>query len=232
MAVMFSGVKSIRPLPFASDWSTLKELLSTHEERAIKTEGALWSPVQYYTGALRGSSGVRFVESFVVDMDGEGFEKAKLDGLEWFAYSTHSHRVDDPRYHLVLPLAERVPASLWRAVWHELHERLGLAGDPATKDVGRIYFLPQHAPGERFEFHEGSGALLDVDFSYEVSDLPRQKARSSQRRLAGAGWGMMSEAWWDQPADVSRYIALEGKERYQLMLKDFRALMSEGKDLA
>ena len=46
-----------------------------------------------------------------------------------------------PHYHLVLPLAEKVPASLWRVVWQELHDRIGLVGDPQTKDPARIFYL-------------------------------------------------------------------------------------------
>ena len=96
MAVLFKNVKSIYPKPLASSWEQLKELLSFHEENAVKAAGALWSPVEYDQGTTRGNRNVRFVEALVVDMDGEAFDEARLDGLEWFAYSTYSHRLDDP----------------------------------------------------------------------------------------------------------------------------------------
>jgi putative DNA primase/helicase len=228
MAVLFANTKSIYPKPLASSWQQLKELLSFHEENAVKVAGALWSPVEYDQGTTRGNRNVRFVEALVVDMDGEAFDEARLDGLEWFAYSTYSHRLDDPHYHLVLPLAEKVPASLWRVVWAELHDRIGLVGDPQTKDPARIFYLPQHAPDQPFEFHEGHGVLLDSSFRLDVEVAsnpvsPRSK-QVRQPRARRAGAEMMSEAWWDAPVDISRWDGLSGKALYSAMLDEFVAL--------
>jgi putative DNA primase/helicase len=228
MAVLFKNVKSIYPKPLASSWVQLKELLSFHEENPVKQAGALWSPVEYDPGTTRGNRNVRFVEALVVDMDGEAFDDARLDGLEWFAYSTYSHRLDDPHYHLVLPLAEKVPASLWRAVWGELHERINLRGDEATKDPARIFYLPQHAPDAVFEFHEGHGALLDSSFTLDVEVAsnpvsPRAK-QVRQPRTRRAGAEMMSDAWWDAPVDISRWDGLSGKALYSAMRSEFAAL--------
>lgn len=228
MAVLFKNVKSIYPKPLASSWDDLKALLSFHEENAVKQAGSLWSPVEYDAGTTRGNRNVRFVEALVVDMDGEAFDNARLDGLEWFAYSTYSHRLDDPHYHLVLPLAERVPASLWRVVWAELHERIGLIGDPQTKDPARIFYLPQHAPDQPFEFHEGHGALLDSSFTLDVEIAPNpvapraRQARQLRQRRAGAE--MLSEDWWNAPVDISRWDGLTGKALYGAMLDEFVAL--------
>jgi putative DNA primase/helicase len=228
MAILFKNVKSIYPKPLASSWEQLKELLSFHEENSVKQAGALWSPVEYDSGTTRGNNNVRFVEALVVDMDGEAFDHARLDGLEWFAYSTYSHRLDDPHYHLVLPLAEKVPASLWRVVWEELHQRINLRGDEATKDPARIFYLPQHAPDQPFEFHEGHGELLDSSLKLDVEPVinpvsPRSKqVRQPRQRRAGAE--MMSEAWWNAPVDISRWDGLSDAELYSAMLNEFRAL--------
>ena len=86
MAVLFKSVKSVYPRRIASDWAGLKELLAFHEENPCKQDGALWSPVEYYPGTTRGNRNVRFVEALVVDMDGDGFDECRLDGLEWFAF--------------------------------------------------------------------------------------------------------------------------------------------------
>lgn len=227
MAVWFSSVKAVQPQPLASSWSQLKELLSFHEENEVKSAGALWSPVTYYENTTRGNRNVRFVESLVVDLDGSSFESARLDGLEWFAYSTYSHRLDDPHYHLVLPLAERVPAGLWRAVWLEMVERLNLPADPQTKDPARLFYLPQHAPDAPFDFHEGSGVLLDTSFDWDdvhSSQPVVHQARNNRRVRAGAE--MLSEAWWAS-ADVSCWAGLEGKELYRVMLAEWESLYSQ-----
>ena len=227
MAVLFKNVKSIYPKPLASSWDDLKALLSFHEENAEKASGALWSPVEYDAGTTRGNRNVRFVEALVVDMDGEAFDNARLDGLEWFAYSTYSHRLDDPHYHLVLPLAEKVPASLWRVVWRELHERINLRGDEATKDPARIFYLPQHASDQPFEFYEGHGVLLDSSFTLDVEIAPnpvapraRQPRQPRQRRVEPE---FLSEAWWNAPVEP-RWPGLTGKELYSAALDEFIAL--------
>jgi len=229
MAVWFSSVKAVHPQPLASSWLQLKELLSFHEENEVKSAGALWSPVIYYENTTRGNKNVRFVESLVVDLDGSSFESAQLDGLEWFAYSTYSHRLDDPHYHLVLPLAERVPAGLWRAVWLEMVERLNLPADPQTKDPARLFYLPQHAPDAPFEFHEGSGVLLDTSFDWDEVHSSRPVVRQARNpRKVRAGAEMLSEAWWDA-APTPSWIGLTGVGRYRAMHDEFRRLMLEVK---
>jgi putative DNA primase/helicase len=229
MAVLFKNVKSVYPKPLASCWDDLRGLLAFHEENAEKASGALWSPVEYDAGTTRGNRNVRFVEALVVDMDGEAFDDAQLDGLEWFAYSTYSHRLDDPHYHLVLPLAEKVPASLWRAVWEELHERIGLVGDPQTKDPARIFYLPQHAPDQPFEFHEGHGQLLDSSFTLDVQVAsnpvaPRAKQTRQPRAIRSNSY---DDAWWDEPVDISQWDGMTEKEKHQAMYKEWTALYSQ-----
>ena len=228
MAVLFKNVKSIYPKPLASSWDDLKELLSFHGENPVKQAGSLWSPVEYDAGTTRGNRNVRFVEALVVDMDSEAFDNAQLDGLEWFAYSTYSHRLDDPHYHLVLPLAEKVPASLWRVVWSELHDRIGLVGDPQTKDPARIFYLPQHAPDQPFEFHEGHGAFLDTDFRLDVEPVtnsvsPRSK-QVRQPRTKQVRDDVYSESWWNAPVDISRWDGMSEKELFTAALDEFMAL--------
>lgn len=226
MAVWFSSVKSIQPQSLASDWATLKELLSMHEENAEKALGALWSPVTYYENTTRGNRNVRFVEALVVDIDGASLEACRLDGLEWFAYSTYSHTVDDPHYHLVLPLDERVPGGLWRAVWLELVERLNLPADPQTKDPARLFYLPQHAPNADFEFHEGSGRLLTVEWSWDETQSQPSVRTARNPRKVRAGAEMLSEAWW-AGGNADRWAGLEGRELYRAMLADWEGLYSQ-----
>jgi putative DNA primase/helicase len=228
MVVYFDSVKSVQPKPFASNWVDLKERLMHHEENAHKSDGALWSPVEYYQGRTRGNTAVRFIEALVVDMDGESFANANLDGFEYLAYSTYSHRLNNPHYHLVLPLAERVPASLWRVVWEELHERLNLDGDPATKDPARIFYLPQHSPDQPWEFHEQSGKFIDTNFEYELAPnpIPASPRQSAQPRRKRTVQVEMDDAWWDAAAPMPQYDGLEGKALWQAMAKDFRVLYS------
>jgi len=139
--------------------------------------------------------------------------------------------LDDPHYHLVLPLRERVPAGLWRVVWQDLVDRLRLPADPATKDPARLFYLPQHAPDQPFEFHEGSGRLLDVDWDWDELNAPfeitdrrdRSKPRQSRLPEDALVFAVCSEEWWSR-GDASRFGGLTGPALYREALRQFREL--------
>jgi len=102
-----------------------------------------------------------------------------------------------------------------------------LVGDPQTKDPARIFYLPQHAPDQPFEFHEGHGELLDSSFKLDVepvvnpvSPRSRQVRQPRQRR---AGSEVLDEAWWNAPTEP-RWPRLTGKDLASAMLDDFVAL--------
>jgi hypothetical protein len=114
-------------------------------------------------------------------------------------------------------------------VWQELHERINLVGDPATKDAARIFYLPQHAPDQPFEFHEQSGAFIDTDFQYEPARnptpaSPRQSAQPRRKRTVGVE---MNDAWWDAAKPMTQYSHLEGHALWKTMADDFRVMVAE-----
>jgi hypothetical protein len=107
-----------------------------------------------------------------------------------------------------------------------LHERLNLVGDPQTKDPARLFYLPQHAPGETFEFHEGRGVLLDTDFSWDVVEQPRPiKSREvRQPRSRSHGSYLLTEEFWNEPPRVWSWTGLEGEAKWDAVITEFRAL--------
>lgn len=236
MAVKFDSLRSVQPTHLAGSWSRLRHILGDHTERTHKNAGALWSPVFYRPGATRSALGVQSVWCFVADLDGETLAtiKPRLTKYTWHAYTTFSHTNDAEHWHLVIPLATDIPAHQWRAVWQHIHNEFGITGDPACSDASRIYFLPQHAPGSPYANETHSG----VTYAPPITTNPLQRAEkrahitphpnhiTSTVRVSG-GYGMASEAWWHEPCDTSRYDELVGKERYRLMLKDFRKLCAE-----
>jgi hypothetical protein len=122
-----------------------------------------------------------------------------------------------------------VPASLWRAVWEELHERINLVGDPQTKDAARIFYLPQHAPDQPFEFHEGHGSLLDSSFTLDVqvASNPVAPRAKQARQPCAIRSNSYDDAWWDEPVDISRWDGMTEKEKHQAMYKEWTALYSQ-----
>ena len=202
-AVKFDDLKTIRPKQFAISWLGLESLLTISVPNADKTKRDLWSPVEYYHLSTRGNRNVKNVTCLVVDMDGESFDYAKLDGLEYLAYTTWSHQPDDEHWHLVLPLAKPVPGHMWSEVWVQLLEQINVAGDPQTKDPARIFYRPQHRPGVVPGFKRQHGAWLDpgdisVFTGRRFYPSPRTTTSSPRHRY----W---DEAWWNEPQDLSRF---------------------------
>ena len=227
-AVKFDDVKTIKPKQFAISWLGLESLLSSSVENTDKTNRELWSPVEYYHLSTRGNRNVKNVTCLVVDMDGESFDYAKLDGLEYLAYTTWSHQPGNEHWHLVLPLAKPVPGHMWSDVWIQLLERINVAGDPQTKDPARLFYRPQHRPGITPGFKRQHGAFLDpgdlsVFRSVKFGPSPRTatwREPHESRRVAE----ILDERWWNDPQDLSRFNGMTQTEIAQSLLTEFREL--------
>ena len=203
-AVKFRDVKSNQPQKFAISWQGLSSLLQISEARSDKTQRELWSPVTYFHGTTRGNRNVEYVTCLVVDMDGEAFDHARLDGLEYVAYTTWSHTPEDQHWHLVLPLAYPVPADRWHEVWTRLHERINVVGDPQTKDPARIFYRPQHKPLTTPDIKIGFGEFVDPQLEERFIARPvvRRNPRAAETKKKRY-WE--DEAWWNEPQDLSRF---------------------------
>lgn len=211
-AVLVGSVKSVHVKHLADDWSALKEHLLQHRERTSKHDGALYSPVSYLANSKRGNSNVICVNALVIDLDGESLETVlpKLDGMEWIAYTTWSHTDDDPHWHLVLPLSEPVPASQWLGAWTEAHDRIGLVGDPATKDVARIFYLPQHSPGSDWRILYGDGAFF-VPATNRVVSLRKPVAPSLPEVI------VVPDSFWSDEPNMDDYVGLSKHQQLDVL---------------
>ena len=89
-AVRFDFVKAVVPKPLAGSWVQLSAQLCQSKETRKKDRRALWSPVIYKPDTTRANRNVEAVTCLVIDMDGEAFDHARLDGLEYMAYTTWS----------------------------------------------------------------------------------------------------------------------------------------------
>jgi hypothetical protein len=223
-AVKFDDLKTIHPKQFAISWLGLEASLTHSIENTDKTKRDLWSPVEYYHLSTRGNRNVKNVTCLVVDMDGESFDYAKLEGLEYLAYTTWSHEPGNEHWHLVLPLAKPVPGHRWSEVWSQLHERINVVGDPQTKDPARIFYRPQHRPGIVPGFKRQHGERLDpkMESVFVPRRFIRPNPRTEQRSYTGEPW--KSESWWKEPQDLSRFEGLTKPQIAAKLLAEFREL--------
>jgi hypothetical protein len=222
-AVKFDDIKTIHPKQFAISWLGLEALLTHSVENTDKTKRDLWSPVEYYHLSTRGNRNVKNVTCLVVDMDGESFDYAKLDGLEYLAYTTWSHQPDDEHWHLVLPLAKPVPGHRWSEVWTQLHERINVVGDPQTKDPARIFYRPQHRPGIVPGLKRQHGARLEPNL--EARFYPRPEFRRNTRTVQSTvSTDCFNEAWWNEPQDLSRFAGMTKTQIAASLLEEYEEL--------
>jgi hypothetical protein len=203
--VQFGGLRDVRPQVYANGWPQLSQALSRHHVREDKTSGGLWSPVTYKAGTTRGNNNVEYVYAFVADLDGIPLDavRPRLAGLEWHAYTTHSHTDSKPSWHVVIPLAQPVKATQWRTVWSTIRAHLKV-GDESTCDASRAYFLPQRHPSRTAAVESSYGAWLDWTTLPRVAAAPR-----TARRTLPNGKTIIE---WDDVEEPAELVGLTGNE--------------------
>ena len=223
--VGFPSVKSVYPKTIATSWMEFAATLGIHQERANKSDGKLYSPVTYRDHTTRGNRNVSHIWALVADLDGEAFEKANLGSYIHSAYTTWSHREDNPHWHIVIPFEQAVPVQNWEEVWYETHERLCLKGDPATKDPARIFYLPQHEAGQEFRTHHSGWRFLDptiTDIAAPTRRFNTPNIRSTvQRTSTKTNRHVADPNWWDAPVDLSQYDGMTQHEIHKDMQREW-----------
>ena len=226
--VGFPSVKSVYPKTIAESWMNFAAMLNNHQERANKSDGSLYSPVTYREHTTRGNRNVSHIWALVADLDGQAFDQANLGSYIHFAYTTWSHREDNPHWHVVVPFEQAVPVENWEEVWHETHERLNLKGDPATKDPARIFYLPQHEAGQAFRTHHSGWRFLDptiTDIAAPTRTFNTPSIRTTRQTKSGK-WARIVQdpKWWDAPVDLSQYDGMTQEQIHRDMQREWADL--------
>ena len=226
--VGFPSVKSVYPKTIAESWMQFASMLGKHEEHDKKSDGSLYSPVTYREYTTRGNRNVSHIWALVADLDGEAFENCDIGSYIHFAYTTWSHREDNPHWHVVIPFEQAVPVENWEEVWHETHHRLGLKGDPATKDPARIFYLPQHEPGQPFRTHHSGWRFIDptiTDIAAPTRTFNTPNIRSTRQPRSGKAMRCVQDPkWWDAPVDLSQYDGMSQGEIHADMKREWAEL--------
>lgn len=141
----------------------------------------LWSPIVTTDGAQRRlARNVALVTALVLDLDtgddaklAETLSRIAQDGLEHWAYTTHSHSAQCSKWRIVLPLATPVPGSMWKRVWAALVARYAPWTDTQCCDPCRAYYFPSCPPEQAHLacVFQLDGALLDWT-AFPIADEP------------------------------------------------------------
>jgi hypothetical protein len=234
-AVKWWSVKDNKPKPYADTWADFVALLSNHAEREDKYKGHLYSPVTYVENGYRGNKNVIAINAFVADLDGEALADTldKLQGYEYIAYTTYSHKEDDQHWHIVIPFDEAVPSHQWYSVWKQMHTFLDIVGDPQTSDPARIFFAPQHAPNTEFQTIRGNGEIMQAP-EFRYTDRPPVTITKREPQRETDNWACYCtlekvcrkcEIEF-KDIDLSRYNGMSQKEIRQDMRREFLELMA------
>ena len=105
------------------------------------------------------------VDDFMV---GVGVDEIKQNLRERFGqynyvvYSTASSRADHLKFRIVFELDEHIENERIKAFWYALNTELGEMGDPQTKDLARMYYVPAQYPNAESFFFSNDGSSLNT----------------------------------------------------------------------
>lgn len=134
-----------------------------------KKASPLISPAIYKPGTTRANDNViEWAGWAAIDVDNHVFEGNLKDELysrfgSWYyiCYSTASSTRDKPKFRLVFPLTNPVPAVSIKHFWYALNAEFGSIGDGQTKDLSRMYYVPAQYPSAYNFIFTNSGDSID-----------------------------------------------------------------------
>ena len=173
-------------------WDALVRALTTFPVFpgvADKRQIPAWSPTLYPRGAARGTCNVVEVSCLVLDYDDGTSINAGIAAWEPWTHVLHtswSHTPEHPRFRVVLPLAEAVPARAWARAWKWALSagRVPTVPDPTCKDASRLYFRPaiRAADWPHYARAWEPGPWLSIDWRSIPNEDTERRARLLQVR--------------------------------------------------
>ena len=148
------------------DFEKVLYRLANGEKYQKKTDAPLISPATYKTGTTRANANVTAWGGFgIVDVDDyEGSIENihdKYSNYKYVCYSTASSTKEHPKFRLVFPLTEQVPADKIKHFWHALNKEIGDIADAQTKDLSRMYYVPSKYKGAYNFIFTHDGKIMD-----------------------------------------------------------------------
>jgi hypothetical protein len=153
-----------------------------------KFASPLISPAIFDPGATRSNASVSHWAGWAaLDIDDwtpEGLEhlNENLRHITHVRYSTSSSTEYKPKFRLVFRLDSYVERDSIRAVWYALNKEFSELGDPQTKDLSRMFYVPAVYPNAYnfFDRHDlGSQGAIIVSELLRRHPLPVHYSRNS-----------------------------------------------------
>lgn len=139
-----------------------------------KDSSPLISPAVFEQGTTRSNKNTTHWGSWcAVDVDEHNFTNdvevlknelvARFSEYDMVVYSTASSRADHLKFRIVFRTDEPIENERIKPFWFALNTFLDEIGDPQTKDLARMYYVPaQYPDAHSFIFEHNGGSALDV----------------------------------------------------------------------
>ena len=192
--------KTHRRMDFGT-WPEFVEFLRQLSERKLngKQDAELLSPSVFKPDTTRKNDNVIAwagwaavdVDDLQVEGDLQQYLHERFGTWNFVCYSTASSTDAQPKFRLVFELDSSVAHDRIKHLWFALNNELSELGDPQTKDLARMYYIPAHYAGANNFFFVNNGSPIDVD-------MLLAKHPFSDRRASGNFLDRLPDAFRDQ----------------------------------
>jgi hypothetical protein len=156
----------------------------------VKTECPLWSGAVFKPGSTtKDAANVKEITVAILDIDG-GFSleeiEALVSGYRYLIHSSYSHRPDQPRFRVYLPLIEPVAAEDWEDISSRINQMFDGKICSCFKNPAQFYFYPSIHPDRKLLAFSriGEGRLLNPYRLPMVAKCPEATLTPSQPQTA------------------------------------------------
>jgi len=176
-----------------SSWGEFVRLLQGLSQReGIKggnNSSPLISPAVFKDGTTRANRNTLYWGAWAaIDIDDHDLPNdvdklketlyARFGQYNFVVYSTASSREDHLKFRLVFELDEKIEHDRIKACWYALNQWVEELGDPQTKDMARMYYVPARYPNAYDFFFCNDGRPINT--SELIARFPyKEKSRNS-----------------------------------------------------
>ena len=158
---------------------------------AGKSDAVLMSPATYLPDTTRANRNVVNWQGWcAIDVDDHSFTEDLENELAtilrpfyYICYSTASSTKSVPKFRLVFPIKREIKVTEIKQFWYAINTRLGELGDPQTKDLSRMYYVPADYAGAHNFIFTHVGSYLDPDELMKQYPMQEKQGGSFMDRL-------------------------------------------------
>ena len=159
-------------------WDKFVELLyglsQTKGEKGGRNSSPLITPAVFEADSTRSNKSTLYWGGWcAVDVDNHNFTNDldslrgelidRFRDLDFICYSTASSRDQYLKFRIVFRLSETIERDTIKSFWYALNTEIGEIGDPQTKDLARMYYVPAIYPSStNFFFSHLGGNPINV----------------------------------------------------------------------